>query len=194
MAGGLSFLLTRELCNSGEESDEKRCRRARRQVRTRDRAPWFSRGMQLPRCGGQVRTCANLKVSLPAWHKLSKEPPRAPLIYVGFVVLQALECPQPTLLKQRCQILPQPQPVRFETLFLCHQPSLRHARRQRGPDVQRLRGSGLAGAASAERDVPGEREDINAIGSRVAFDVLREAGSNLMHEFWPDVRRKFFHR
>jgi hypothetical protein len=42
--------------------------------------------------------------------------------------------------------------------------------------------------------VPGERQGIGAIRSRVALDLLREAGDNLMREFWPDVRRKLFHR
>ncbi len=42
--------------------------------------------------------------------------------------------------------------------------------------------------------VPGERQGIGAIASRVAFDLLREAGDNLMHEFWPDVRHRLLHR
>jgi hypothetical protein len=42
--------------------------------------------------------------------------------------------------------------------------------------------------------VPGERQGMGAVGSRVVFDLLREVGDDLMHEFWPDVRRRFLHR
>jgi hypothetical protein len=63
---------------------------------------------------------------------------------------------------------------------------------------QMFNGSMVLGSAARQalKDfyVPGERQGIAAIGSRVAFDLLREAGDNLMHEFWPDVRRKVFHR
>jgi hypothetical protein len=40
----------------------------------------------------------------------------------------------------------------------------------------------------------GESQGIGAIGSRVLFDLLREARSNLMYEFWPDIHHRFFHR
>jgi hypothetical protein len=42
--------------------------------------------------------------------------------------------------------------------------------------------------------VPGERKSFGATGSRAAFDLLRQAGSNLKHEFWPAIRRRFFDR
>jgi hypothetical protein len=63
---------------------------------------------------------------------------------------------------------------------------------------QMFNGSMVLGSAARQalKDfyVPGERQGIGAIGSRVAFDLLREAGDNLRHEFWPDVRRRVFHR
>jgi hypothetical protein len=63
---------------------------------------------------------------------------------------------------------------------------------------QMFNGSMVLGSAARQalKDfyVPGERQGIGAIGSRMAFDLLREAGDDLLHEFWPDVRRRFLHR
>ena len=42
--------------------------------------------------------------------------------------------------------------------------------------------------------VPGESQGMRPIASCVSFTLLRDAGLNLVHEFWPDVRRKFLHR
>jgi hypothetical protein len=42
--------------------------------------------------------------------------------------------------------------------------------------------------------VPGERQGMRPIGECLSFTLLRDAGMNLVHEFWPDVRRKFLHR
>jgi hypothetical protein len=42
--------------------------------------------------------------------------------------------------------------------------------------------------------VPGERQGMHPIGACVSFTLLRDAGLNLVHEFWPDLRRKFLHR
>jgi hypothetical protein len=42
--------------------------------------------------------------------------------------------------------------------------------------------------------VPGERQGMRPIAACVSFTLLRDAGLNLVHEFWPDVRRKFLHR
>jgi hypothetical protein len=41
--------------------------------------------------------------------------------------------------------------------------------------------------------VPGERQGMHPIGACVSFTLLRDAGLNLVHEFWPDLRRKFLH-
>jgi hypothetical protein len=42
--------------------------------------------------------------------------------------------------------------------------------------------------------VPGESQGLRPVAECVSFTLLRDAGLNLMHEFWPDVRRKFLHR
>jgi hypothetical protein len=46
----------------------------------------------------------------------------------------------------------------------------------------------------ADLYVPGERQGMHPIASCVSFTLLRDAGMNLAHEFWPDLRRKFLHR
>jgi hypothetical protein len=35
---------------------------------------------------------------------------------------------------------------------------------------------------------------MRSIAGRAGFDLLSDAGLNLVREFWPDVRRKFLHR
>jgi hypothetical protein len=42
--------------------------------------------------------------------------------------------------------------------------------------------------------VPGERQGMHPLAGCVSFNLLRDAGMNLVHEFWPDVRRKVLHR
>jgi len=42
--------------------------------------------------------------------------------------------------------------------------------------------------------VPGERQGMGPLAGCVSFTLLRDAGMNLAHEFWPDLRRKFLHR
>jgi hypothetical protein len=51
-----------------------------------------------------------------------------------------------------------------------------------------------ASRAVADLYVPGERQGMNPVAACVSFTLLRDAGENLLHEFWPDVRRKFLHR
>ena len=51
-----------------------------------------------------------------------------------------------------------------------------------------------ASRAVSDLYVPGERQGMHPIGACVSFTLLRDAGMNLAHEFWPDVRRKFLHR
>jgi hypothetical protein len=54
---------------------------------------------------------------------------------------------------------------------------------------------GLAASrAVADLYVPGERQGMHPIAGCVSFTLLRDAGMNLVHEFWPDLRRKFLHR
>jgi hypothetical protein len=55
----------------------------------------------------------------------------------------------------------------------------------------------LGGAASqAVNDlfVPGHRQGMHPIVDRLTFDLAVDSGFNLIHEFWPDLRRKFLHR
>lgn len=51
-----------------------------------------------------------------------------------------------------------------------------------------------ASRAVADLYVPGERQGMHPIVGCVSFTLLRDAGENLLHEFWPDVLRKFLHR
>ena len=51
-----------------------------------------------------------------------------------------------------------------------------------------------ASRAVSDLYVPGERQGMHPIVGCVSFTLLRDAGENLLHEFWPDVRRKFLHR
>ena len=55
----------------------------------------------------------------------------------------------------------------------------------------------LAGATSqAINDlyVPGHRQGMQPIIDRLTFNLAIDSGFNLIHEFWPDIRRKLLHR
>lgn len=53
---------------------------------------------------------------------------------------------------------------------------------------------GAASQALSDLYVPGHAQGMGPIRDRVTFDLLRDAGLNLFHEFWPDIRHKLFHR
>jgi len=53
---------------------------------------------------------------------------------------------------------------------------------------------GAASQALADLYVPGERQGLSPVLNRITFDLIRDAGFNLVHEFWPDLRRKLLHR
>ncbi len=53
---------------------------------------------------------------------------------------------------------------------------------------------GAASQSLADLYVPGYNQGLHPILDRVSFDLARDAGLNLVHEFWPDLRRKFLHR
>jgi hypothetical protein len=53
---------------------------------------------------------------------------------------------------------------------------------------------GAISQALGDLYVPGQRQGLSPIADRITFDLFRDAGLNLMHEFWPDLRRKFLHR
>lgn len=42
--------------------------------------------------------------------------------------------------------------------------------------------------------VPGQQQGLRPLSNCVSFNLLRDAGTNLVHEFWPDFRHKFLHR
>ena len=51
---------------------------------------------------------------------------------------------------------------------------------------------GAASQALSDLYIPGHDQGLGPIRDRVTFDLLRDAGFNLLHEFWPDIRRKLF--
>jgi hypothetical protein len=51
-----------------------------------------------------------------------------------------------------------------------------------------------ASQAVADIYVPGHEQGLWPIGRRIAFDLAIDSGFNLLNEFWPELRRKFFHR
>ena len=51
-----------------------------------------------------------------------------------------------------------------------------------------------ASRAVSDLYVPGERQGIGALATGVSFNLLQDAGMNLLREFWPDIRQKVFHR
>lgn len=52
----------------------------------------------------------------------------------------------------------------------------------------------MASRALSDLYVPGQQQGLRPLSSCISFDLLRDAGTNLLHEFWPDMRRKFLHR
>ena len=53
---------------------------------------------------------------------------------------------------------------------------------------------GAASQALGDLYVPGQRQGFSPVLNRVTFDLIRDAGLNLVHEFWPDLRHRFLHR
>ncbi len=53
---------------------------------------------------------------------------------------------------------------------------------------------GMATKAVSDIYVPGDRQGLHPLSGCITFDLLRDAGMNLVHEFWPDLRQKFLHR
>jgi hypothetical protein len=60
-------------------------------------------------------------------------------------------------------------------------------------NASRILGS-AASRALSDLYVPGQAQGMRPVSETVRFKLLRDAGMNLVHEFWPDVRRKFLHR
>jgi len=53
---------------------------------------------------------------------------------------------------------------------------------------------GAASQAIADLYVPGERQGLHPILGRVTFNLVRDAGLNVVHEFWPDIHRGLLQR
>jgi hypothetical protein len=51
-----------------------------------------------------------------------------------------------------------------------------------------------ASQALSDLYVPGQRQGLRPILGTIRFNLVRDAGFNLLREFWPDLRRKFQHR
>jgi hypothetical protein len=60
-------------------------------------------------------------------------------------------------------------------------------------NASRILGS-AASRAIADLYVPGERQGMHPLAGCVSFNLLRDAGMNMVHEFWPDLRSRFLHR
>jgi hypothetical protein len=60
-------------------------------------------------------------------------------------------------------------------------------------NASRILGS-AASQAVADLYVPGQRQGMHPIAGTISYNLLRDMGMNLVHEFWPDVRRKVLHR
>jgi len=52
----------------------------------------------------------------------------------------------------------------------------------------------LSSRALGDLYVPGQRQGLHPLTGCISYNLLRDAGMNLVHEFWPDFRRKFLHR
>lgn len=48
--------------------------------------------------------------------------------------------------------------------------------------------------ALADLYVPGQRQGLQPIADRLTFNLARDAGFNLLNEFWPEIRRRILHR
>jgi len=52
----------------------------------------------------------------------------------------------------------------------------------------------VASRAVSDIYVPGEQQGMHPLTGCLTFNLLRDAGMNLVHEFWPDLRHRFLHR
>jgi hypothetical protein len=52
----------------------------------------------------------------------------------------------------------------------------------------------LSSRALSDLYVPGRSQGLHPLTGCVSFNLVRDAGMDLVHEFWPDFRRKFLHR
>jgi hypothetical protein len=59
-------------------------------------------------------------------------------------------------------------------------------------NASRILGSAASRAVS-DLYIPGQPQGLRPLSDCVGFRLLRDAGMNLVHEFWPDLQRKFRH-
>lgn len=101
----------------------------------------------------------------------------------------------PTLLKQDPRYLRNPNLV-FAKRVLYAMSRVLITRSDRGG--QTFNASYLLGGAASQAIndlyVPGHRQGMQPILDRLTFDLVIDSGFNLVHEFWPDIRRKVLHR
>jgi hypothetical protein len=101
----------------------------------------------------------------------------------------------PALLKQDPRYFRNPKlPLRRRILYSISRVVI--TRNDRGG--QTLNASYIAGNAIsqelADLYVPGQRQGLQPIAGRLTFNLARDAGFNLLNEFWPEIRRKLLHR
>ena len=101
----------------------------------------------------------------------------------------------PSLLKQDPRYFRNPQlPFMKRTIYSISRVVI--ARSDKGYDT--FNSATILGEAGAQAlsdlYVPGQRQGLHPIMGTIGFNLVRDAGLNLLHEFWPDLRRKFLHR
>ena len=101
----------------------------------------------------------------------------------------------PTLLKQDPRYFRNPGlPFSRRALYSISRVLITHADSGRQTfNASKILG-GAASQAIADLYVPGERQGLHPILGRVAFNLVRDAGLNLAHEFWPDIHRQLLQR
>src|SRR5260370_40738605 len=55
-------------------------------------------------------------------------------------------------------------------------------------------GGGLISQALGDLYVPGRSQGLHPLADRLTFNLARDAVTNLVHEFWPEIRHKICHR
>lgn len=98
----------------------------------------------------------------------------------------------PTVLKQDPRYFRNPSlPLPKRALYSMSRVVITHADNGHNTfNASRIVGGAISQALS-DLYVPGLRQGMTPIWNRVSFNLVRDAGFNLVHEFWPDLRKKF---
>ena len=101
----------------------------------------------------------------------------------------------PTLLKQDPRYFRNPGlPFSRRSLYSISRVFITHADSGRQTfNASKILG-GAASQAIADLYVPGQRQGLHPILERVTFNLIRDAGLNMVHEFWPDLHRELLRR